>query len=286
MDGSRLSRFPQLSWLRVPVSCDGATPNPLEVHTNGACHFIALIHRGDHEVRWVTRGRETLWQEETGSVHFFPADGAHHTFIATMSADFRAHVVLLPTGHLSQMLDSEGLDGTRGLERILTPDDAILRASIARLLSHDRSDGGFDAAHDEAARRLVLRLAQLSGGGEPDWYDDASVFDRRSLDDLVGFLDSRLAIPPTVTEASALTGLSPSHFARKFRQSTGLSLERFVNRRRIAAAMPLLRSGDAPITAIAERLGFASQSHFTRVFSGMTGMTPSRFRRQFRRGGR
>ena len=61
MDGSRLSRFPQLSWLRVPVSCDGATPNPLEVHTNGACHFIALVHRGHDEVRWVTRGRETRW---------------------------------------------------------------------------------------------------------------------------------------------------------------------------------------------------------------------------------
>jgi AraC family transcriptional regulator len=77
---------------------------------------------------------------------------------------------------------------------------------------------------------------------------------------------------------SVLAGMSPSHFARKFRQSTGLSLSRFVNRRRILRSLETLKT-DASLVSIALDLGFSSQSHFTRLFSGLTGMTPAKYRK-------
>ena len=286
MDGARLSKYPHLSWLRFSISCDGAASNPLEVETNGACHAIRLTIDGHHDVRWIADGRETVWHEEPGCVHVFPGDGRDHTFTDTMSADFRAAVVLVPNGHLDSVVGPEGLDGRHTLQRIVAPDDAVLRTALARLVSGDPPDGGFDASHDDVARRLVLRLVQLNGGGMPDWSDDASVFERSVLADVVAFLDGRLRVPPSLPELAHLSGLSPSHFSRKFRRSTGLSVERFINRRRIAAAIPRIKAGDEPLALVAEQLGFATQSHFTRVFSGMTGMTPSRFRRQFKRGAR
>ena len=287
MDGARLSSYPQLSWLRFFISYEDAATFPLEVENKGACHTLSLTFDGHHDVRWITAGRETRYREEAGTVHFFPADGRHHTFSTTMSAACRTAVLLLPRHHLSTILESEGLHGRLHLRRILAPSDAVLQQSMARLTADgDSHRRGFDASLDEVARRLVLRLVQLGGGGVPDWYRDASVFDRRLLGSLVDVIDGQLRQAPSVSELAPLTGLSPSHFARKFRHSTGLSLARFVNRRRIAAAMPLLRPGDDPIAKIAERLGFSSQSHFTRVFSGMTGMTPSRFRRLFRPGAR
>jgi AraC family transcriptional regulator len=81
-------------------------------------------------------------------------------------------------------------------------------------------------------------------------------------------------------EMGPLVGISPSHFARKFRQSTGLSLHRFVNLRRIQASFPLLRAREIPLAHVAIDLGFASQSHFTRLFSEQTGMTPAKYRKQ------
>jgi AraC family transcriptional regulator len=74
-------------------------------------------------------------------------------------------------------------------------------------------------------------------------------------------------------------GLSPGHFARKFRHSTGLSLQRFLNQRRIGRSCEMLREGSLALARIAIELGFSSQSHFTRLFSGLTGTSPQRFRR-------
>jgi AraC-like DNA-binding protein len=80
-------------------------------------------------------------------------------------------------------------------------------------------------------------------------------------------------------------GLSPSHFAKKFRLSTGLSFHRFVNRRRIQASLTLLKDQSLPLTHVALELGLSSQSHLTRLFSELTGMPPARYRKQVKRVG-
>ncbi|MFM8892236.1 MAG: helix-turn-helix domain-containing protein [Planctomycetia bacterium] len=74
----------------------------------------------------------------------------------------------------------------------------------------------------------------------------------------------------------------------EFSHSTGLSLHRFVNRRRILRSLESLPDDSLSLAQIALDLGFASQSHFTRLFSMLTGMTPAKDRKQDRRtlGGR
>ncbi|MFM8496707.1 MAG: helix-turn-helix domain-containing protein [Planctomycetia bacterium] len=138
-------------------------------------------------------------------------------------------------------------------------------------------------AEAEASRRLVLRLAELNGSGLPDWSCDSSVFDRRTMAKLVDLIDARHRVALSLGEMAVCAGLSPSHFAKKFRLSTGLSLQRFINRRRIRASLELLKTDSQPLAFIAFDLGFSSQSHFTRLFSGLTGMTPAKYRKQFRR---
>jgi AraC family transcriptional regulator len=100
---------------------------------------------------------------------------------------------------------------------------------------------------------------------------------------ITDYVDAHLQRLVPLDELALLPGMSASHFAKKFRVSAGLSLQRFVNRRRLRAAMPMLETGSTPLSTIALDLGFSSQSHFTRLFGEMTGMTPARFRRQFGR---
>ena len=100
---------------------------------------------------------------------------------------------------------------------------------------------------------------------------------------LVEEIDANLKSTPSLSAMALRVGLSPSHFAKKFRQSTGLSLHRFVNRRRILASLETLRGQSQPLAHVALDLGFSSQSHFTRIFSGLTGMTPAKYQKQFRR---
>ena len=84
-----------------------------------------------------------------------------------------------------------------------------------------------------------------------------------------------------LSELSALAHMSAFHFARLFKQSTGLSPHRFVIGRRIERAKELLVTDSASIASIAsiaQAVGFRTSSHFTTVFHRATGVTPSAYR--------
>ena len=283
MDGAKLSPFPHLAWFHFRVQ-GNATGHPLSFHLRSVVHSVSLTLRGHHAVRQICRGRERGWDECIGTVHFLPRDDEDHNFITTMSPDCESAVFLIPRGHLRQCLDADGARGPVEFQRLLAHDDPILQGCLVRLAAACRSTEDTAAiAADEAARRLVLRLAESAGGGRPDWSADGSSFDRVTLGNFVQHIDAHLRIAPGVAEMARLAGLSPSHFARKFRLSTGLSLHRFINRRRLQLALEQLKSPAASLAEIALELGFSSQSHFTHQFSRLTGLTPAKYAKQYRR---
>jgi AraC family transcriptional regulator len=77
---------------------------------------------------------------------------------------------------------------------------------------------------------------------------------------------------------SALVHLSPFHFARLFKRSTGVPPHVFLVRRRIDEARALLATQTAPVAVIARSVGFRTPSHFTTTFRRFTGMTPTAYR--------
>jgi AraC family transcriptional regulator len=81
-----------------------------------------------------------------------------------------------------------------------------------------------------------------------------------------------------LAELSAQVNMSPYHFARLFKQSTGTSPHRFVLRRRIDRASTLLTTGELSIGEVARLVGFQTTSHFTTVFRRITGLTPGGYR--------
>ena len=81
-----------------------------------------------------------------------------------------------------------------------------------------------------------------------------------------------------LAELSGLVHMSPYHFARRFRQSTGVSPHRFLVQRRIEQARTLLAAESLSIAEIARSVGFRTPSHFTTTFRRVTGITPSGYR--------
>lgn len=282
MDGARLSRFPHLSWLhfRLGIPAEGRR---LSLHMRGVACGISILLHGNRSTSQITHGHELAWRESVGMVSFVPPDDEPHTYVMTSDAGCELFVALIPQGHLKEVTASEGVLASHEWSPVLASQDPVITDCMTRLAvalhAHETAE---DAAIDETARRLILRMTQLNRDGTPDWHDDASLFDRRTLLGLVDYVDEHLRRGPSLSDMSRLVGMSPSHFAKKFRQSTGLSLHRFVNRRRIHRSLELLKT-DSALASIALDLGFASQSHFTRIFSDLSGMTPARFRKQFTR---
>lgn len=280
MDGTQLSRFPHLSWFGVPQR-SSPRASRWTLSFQGTIHVVHLLMHGSYRNRWITQGVEETWRPAAGHIHFVPADDKTHTVLVEQPTPYEWFTLLLPPQHINDFYGDEGLRPCGSLHELRVNDDRVLQSCVMHLSTRNVDDDNQDRHKDEWARRLVLRLRELTGGGTPDWHDDASVFERRTLLHLVAYVDEHLRIAPTLGDMALRVGMSPSHFAKKFRQSTGLSLCRFINRRRIARSLETLKN-DASLASIALDLGFSSQSHFTRLFSGLTGMTPAKYRKQVR----
>lgn len=87
---------------------------------------------------------------------------------------------------------------------------------------------------------------------------------------------------PLATLASEV-GLSPFHFARAFKTSTGLPPHAWQRARRIDLAKALLETSDLPVTEIALEVGYESSQALARLFQRSVGVSPSQWRRDHRR---
>jgi len=76
-----------------------------------------------------------------------------------------------------------------------------------------------------------------------------------------------------------LVGLSPFHFARAFKNSTGLPPRRYQIVLRMEKARALLKTTDLPVTVIAAELGYDDPGYFARLFGREVGCTPRAYRR-------
>jgi AraC family transcriptional regulator len=101
---------------------------------------------------------------------------------------------------------------------------------------------------------------------------------RRAID----FMAEHAAEDLALDDLAASVDLSAKHFARAFRQSTGIPPHRWLIERRIDRAKAMLVEGDLSLAEIALACGFADQSHFTAAFRKSVGATPGGFRRQLR----
>lgn len=73
---------------------------------------------------------------------------------------------------------------------------------------------------------------------------------------------------------------SVSYLCHKFKEETGQSLIRFLQKEKVDYAKQLLRVTEDSVTEIAERLKFCSDSYFCKVFSACAGCSPAEYRRK------
>jgi AraC family transcriptional regulator len=105
------------------------------------------------------------------------------------------------------------------------------------------------------------------------------VLPRRKFQTVVEYIMQNLEGNLTLEQMASLVHISPYHFARQFKATTGLPPHQYVITRRVERAQQLLRRyGDLSLGEIALRVGFSDQSQFCFHFKRVVGVTPGQFR--------
>ena len=85
----------------------------------------------------------------------------------------------------------------------------------------------------------------------------------------------------TVEELGQQAGLSRAAFARRFTGVVGQPPLTYLTRWRMTTAAGLLLRSDAPLSAVARRIGYASQFAFAHAFKRVYGVAPGAYRRRW-----
>ena len=92
--------------------------------------------------------------------------------------------------------------------------------------------------------------------------------DEHLVDDLEG---------PVVARVAAM---SPTGFARYFREHVGMTFAAWLARRRVEHGCQLLRDSDESVSRVADAVGFHSERSFRRTFHEQMGCSPSEYRKR------
>lgn len=125
---------------------------------------------------------------------------------------------------------------------------------------------------------LAVHLLRQYAVTRPQLQIHAGGLPQRQLLPVLDHIHDALDADLTLADLAALTGLSPYHFSRQFKQAVGVAPYQYVLQQRVERAKQLLKQTSHSIVEIALLCGFNSHSHLSQQFRQATGTTPSAYR--------
>lgn len=240
-------------------------------HSHGSlCMHLQL--RGDVAMEWWCGGRNAVEQPRAGSLILLPEgtrdrlrwQGESERLIVSVAPALMQRAAVdsgLPTAPEMAMRWHLQDDGLRGLLTEMGREaeagwpagslyGELLGLSLAQWLLRRYSLG-------------ALPIRNVRGGMPLPRM-------RRVLEFVEAHLHEDLHLDGLAAEA----GLSAFHFARMFRDSTGVTPHQYVLERRVARAQTLLSLGRLTVGEVAAESGFSSATNFIRSFRQRVGVSP------------
>lgn len=264
------------------IVLDGALPELRTLPRQEACILTVSMHGGFERDLYLedrTNPIDTPVQE--GSFSFF--DMRHHARLRPTSKADDVQF-FLPWETINAVAEESGrprMDHLR-LDAGQVVDDPIMKRLADTLMpSFLRPQEASWLFIDQIMLAIATHVATTYGGAKqafrPSRGGLAPWQERRAVELLADDISRTVSLE----DLAESCGFSARHFARAFKQSTGLAPHQWLLERRIECARQLLRSSSLSLADIAGQCGFSGQSHFTRTFAQHTGATPGEWRRHY-----
>jgi AraC family transcriptional regulator len=268
-----------LGWVGLEAARYHAAPDS-EVNSPALTHhWLVLFARPPEELDLRYEGVKRHVAPPAGAIVLIPAGSP--TLWRWSGRKDSLHIHLEPGLIARVAVEAFGLDPARltlppldGLD--LPPLRAAMGAVDAELMSGGA--GGPLAAESLANVLAVHLIRHVLAPHRPQRGRDGAL-PRARLRAVVEYVEGHLDSGPTLGQMAAVARLSPYHFARQFKKTTGLPPHQYVIVRRVERAKQVLQEGDdVPLAEVAAHAGFSDQSQFSRHFKRLVGVTPRQFR--------
>ena len=234
-------------WLTVQVS-----PSPTQTElqagrkTETSCHLRGCINviPADIDTRW-------LFDAPTDDIILEVAPA----FLARVAADSGRNA-----GRVELVISAGAADATVD--------------GIASLLHRELGNGGNGKIFgDSLATALAAHLLTNYAAFPATFKRYEHGMGKTDLKRILNYIGDHLDKDISLEILASLVAISPFHFCRLFKQSTGLSPHQYVIRERVERAKSLLLRGNT-VTQAAFEVGFSDAAHLHRHFKQRFGITP------------
>ncbi|NJM70979.1 MAG: helix-turn-helix transcriptional regulator [Scytonema sp. RU_4_4] len=242
-----------------------------------ASHYtLAIRLRGQSRLeRWLGDCHKSE-NSMPGDVVVIPPHVTHKVF-SSQESEFIA--LCLNSQFVSSIADESTNRNVLGIiPHFSKPDPLIYQIGLA-LKTALQSDGGASDLYAESmATALSAHLLQHYSAPKHTLREYQGGLPKYKLQRVIEFIIDNLADNLLLGTMAQEVSMSQYHFARLFKQSTGLSPYQYVIHCRIERAKMLLLQSQLKISEVASHVGFADQSQFTRHFKRLLGVTPKEIR--------
>jgi len=249
-----------------------------EFHDMAAAEHIVVTQIGRPvEVEWKEQGHYHTLRVLPGESAILPAG----VVFTNRTNDVGEFISITLDQKFVHCVVHEALE--HGLELKLTRvvNDPLLNAIALAFRREVQTNYAGGAAYgDSLGSTLVMHLVRHHATKRLPIAVDRGGLGKRQLRQAIEYIHDHLGENLSLAAVAAQSGLSLFHFARMFKQATGLTPHQYILRARLKHARQLLITTQEPVADVACRVGFYDQSHFTAHFKRAYGLTPRTFRSQ------
>ena len=249
------------------------------VKTDTDSRFVTFSHHLAGRDIWAEEQPERAFKTGTATIHpWQEASTWHSDGEATFSH------VYLPTSLVSEVAANlyEAEFDLSDLNQLANARDPVMMRTLAA------AEAGLfcepppcslvlDAWGMILAEMLLRRYSFHAAKQTPDTFGKLSP---RGIDRVIDYVEAHLDADLTLRALADVASMSVYHFARRFKETVGISPHAYVMARRVERARDMLTYSNEPLARVADACGFSSQVHFTTAFRKHAGVAPGQFRKQ------
>lgn len=245
---------------------------PMQLHMPKVVGHRLVINIGRPlNVSWKTKDRWNTKEYNTGDIAIVPDGGINeprwdkelNVIIITLNPDFTQQLV---------DLNDLSLKEVRGIK-----DDLLFHFSLSFKEELYYENFASKIYGESLAVALAIHIATKYSLTDKNIFAPKGKLSSVQLKQIIEYANSCIDKNIGLDDLSQYIHLSPFHFTRLFKETTGLTPHQYILKLKTDRAIQLMIQNKSTLTEIAYMLGFTDQAHFSNTFRKTTGFSPRQF---------